>query len=133
MSFIEILADESKPFDWQFIDGAGKSFETVFTLKMLDDETEAKLKAKHKKTVFINHQPHTQYADGYTDDILDTVIVGWSKLYARKASGDKVEVPCERQYKLALPDRVRAKIIEITVGKEAAMSEGLLDSKSTGS
>lgn len=129
MSFITILDDESQPFQWQYTDGNGQKTETVFTLQILDSETEERLKAKHRKVEYIQHQPHTTYP-GYTDDMIDHVIVNWSKLYARKSDGTLVEVECTRARKLALPDRLRARIIELTVGKEAAMSEGLLDSKS---
>lgn len=124
-SFITILAPEAKkPIPWQYTDpDTGKTADTVFYLRQIPDETNKVFRKRHTTNEWKNGvQRTTTDGDAYGDDLIDFAIVDWDGLYALDADGERVKVPCDRKYKVNLPEKVKGEIIRLCLGKELAQA-----------
>lgn len=121
--FITILDPSAKkPIPWQYRDpNTGKVADTVFYLRQIPDDTNKVFRERHTDKEWKNGQQRTTInQDGYGHDLIDYAIVDWSDLYALDDKGNRTSVPCDRKYKLVLPEKVQAEIIRLCLGKELA-------------
>lgn len=119
-NFITIVTPD-KTFPWQYTDPDSKvKLDTVFTLRIVPDDYQKVVREDNtRKGWDAGRRTEETEWDEFTRECLDYAIVGWEGLKTRNAAGEQVDVPCEREYKFLLPERVKAEIIRLTVGKEA--------------
>jgi hypothetical protein len=118
MSFIQIVPD-SEPFWFQPTNPqTGEQYQSQFQVRVLDDETDLRpLRRKYNKTVFHHGQRSEEFdAFGFAADVIDLAIVGWKGIYR---AGTEIELPCERKFKLALPERIKIDVMRLCANKEA--------------
>lgn len=95
---------------------SGEKSEAAFTLRVLADDQIKVLRKKHTKTEWQNGQRVTN-VDGaaLANDMIDAALVGWTGV--RDSQG--TALPCERTFKLLLPERLQVEIVRLCAGKEA--------------
>ena len=129
--FIEIVEDGDVR-DWQYTNPEnGQKFDSVFQLRIAPDDVQKIWKRKYTTKEF-NRGVRNEVVDWvkYNQDALDYCIVGWEGV---KREG--VDLPCEREWKLRLPEMVKAEIIRLCIGKELgeiAVGEGDGQAEGTG-
>lgn len=115
MSFLTIVQpDETFPYTPTLADGAPS--DSRLTLRVLSDVQLKALRKKHTKQEWAQGQRVTTTdAVAMADDLVDAAIVAWTGI--RDTSG--AELPCERTFKLLLPERVQADVVRLCAGKDA--------------
>ena len=119
MSFLRIVQpDETFPYTPTFQDGSPS--DTRLTLRVLSEAQTRGLRKKHTKTEWQNGQ-RLQSVDGaaMADDMIDAAIVAWTGVLDTAGKA----LPCERTFKLLLPERVQVEIVRLCAGKEAGSTE----------
>lgn len=119
MSFLRIVQpDETFPYTPTFQDGSPS--DTRLTLRVLSEAQTRSLRKKHTKTEWQNGQ-RVQSVDGaaMADDMIDAAIVAWTGVLDTAGKA----LPCERVFKLLLPERVQVEIVRLCAGKEAGAAE----------
>lgn len=119
MSFLRIIQpDETFPYTPTFQDGSAS--DTRLTLRVLSEAQTRTLRKKHTKTEWQNGQ-RVQNLDGpaMADDMIDAAIVDWTGVVDTQGK----PLPCERTFKLLLPERVQVEIVRLCAGKEAGAHE----------
>lgn len=109
------ITDDGDVQTWQFKHPeTGKVFDSVFKLRIVPSDLQRVLRRKYTKFEFVRGQrvENLDWA-AFMDDCLDHAIVGWSHVKT-----NDVDVPCERRFKLLLPEAVKQEIIRLCVGKE---------------
>ena len=98
----------------------GSKSEASFTLRVLADDQIKTLRKRHTKTEWANGQ-RLQNVDGaaLANDMIDAALVSWSGV--RDSKGQPL--PCERTFKLLLPERLQVEIVRLCAGKEAGFGE----------
>ena len=120
MSFLRIVQpDETFPYTPTFHDGSPS--DTTLTLRVIGEAQTRALRKKHTKVEWVNGQ-RVSSVDGMAlgEDIIDAAIVAWEGVLDTKGQ----PLPCERTFKLLLPERVQADIVRQCAGKEAGAWEG---------
>ncbi len=116
--YLEIIDDDA-PFDFRPVDEeTGEASDTVFQLRVLPDADQRRLDKQHTKPTFDKKARRMvdKRDDGaYVADVLDTVIVGWSGVKSARTGTD---IPCSREMKARLPERLKVEILRLAVGKE---------------
>jgi len=121
MSYITIIQpDETFTHVPRLPDG-GPS-DASFTLRVLSDDQVKAFRKKHTTHQWVNGQ-RVQNVDGMAlaNDMIDAALVGWSGV---KDSAGK-DLPCERAFKLLLPDRVQIEVVKLCAGKDAGFGDGV--------
>ena len=105
MSYARSGQSEDGTFEWKFTDpDTEETYESTFTLRRLPREESQRLKGKHTRKKWIDHQPDYELDRGaFTDDALDYCIVDWTGVRGLKSNEEQ---PCIRKHKLVLPVRV---------------------------
>lgn len=112
--FIQIT-DDGDVQTWQFKHPeTGRAYDSTFRLRIVPSDLQRVLRRKYTKFEFVRGQ-RNEVLDwaAFMDDCLDHAIVGWSDV---KSKG--IDIPCERRFKLLLPEAVKQEIIRLCVGKE---------------
>ena len=112
--FIEVVED-GEVRDWQYTNPeTGQQFDSVFHLRVAPDEIQKVWRKKYTTREF-NRGQRVENVDWvkYNQDALDYCIVGWEGVRAKGT-----DLPCEREWKLRLPEMIKAEIIRLCVGKE---------------
>lgn len=119
-SFITIIENPRDTLPWRYIDpDTGQKFDTEFELRLIPDDTNTIFRKRHTRTEWKNGQRREEVnGDGYGDDLIDYAIVGWQGMYAVNREGQRSEIPCERKYKVMLPEKIKAEVIRLCLGKE---------------
>lgn len=125
MSFIQILDDSQPTFPWKYTDpDTNDTAETVFYLRQMPEDMEKQIRARHTKDRW-KRGVRTEDFDtrAYGIDCLNYCIVSWEKLFVIKTdrTGNVVSrKEAERDLALikALPEKLKAEIIRVCVGKE---------------
>jgi hypothetical protein len=115
MSYLTIIQpDETFTHTPRLPDGSPS--EAKLTLRVLADAEIKTLRKKHTKTEWQNGQ-RVSNVDGaaLANDMIDASIVGWSGVHDSKG----VPLPCERTFKLLLPERLQVDVVRLCAGKEA--------------
>jgi len=127
MSFLSILAEPEKPFEWIYTDPDTKKRypATVFTLVQLPDEAVKEIRARHTTVERTGHS-RDELVDNrdFSDDVLDAAIKSWTGMYAARGE-TKQPLECTRAMKLALPTKVKAEILRVVLGKEAGLEQAV--------
>lgn len=125
-SFITIIENPRDTFRWHYSDpDTGQRFDTEFELRLIPDDTNTVFRKRHTRTEWKNGQRREEVnGDGYGDDLIDYAIVGWQGMYAVNREGQKSEIPCERRYKVMLPEKLKAEVIRLCLGKELGQALG---------
>jgi hypothetical protein len=120
--FLTIVEDDDIfPFVWEEFDG------TTFDLRIVSDDRHKTIRRQHTKTKFNQGQRHeiTDWT-AVTEACLEYAIANVRGLKARGKSGEpvdldfaKLEHARQNQIKALLPERCKAEIIRLCVGKEA--------------
>jgi len=100
----------------------GSLADTTLTLKVLSEAQTRALRKKHTKHEWANGQ-RIQTVDGaaMADDMIDLALVAWTGV--RDSHGQAL--PCERAFKILLPERVQVEIVRLCAGKDVGFgSEG---------
>ena len=99
----------------------GSKSDASFTLRVLADDQIKALRKRHTKTEWANGQ-RLQNVDGaaLANDMIDAALVSWRGVKDSKGT----ELPCERAFKLLLPERLQVEIVRLCAGKEAGFGEG---------
>ena len=127
MSFIRILTNEQETFDWVYTDpDTGKKFpDTKFKLRMLQPSETRRLQRDHTTYRRRRGGGREEVFDdrGYVDDALDLCIVSWEGVQGseRDKDGNFVDkvLPCERKYKLMLPEPLKIEIGRVCFNRDA--------------
>jgi hypothetical protein len=108
-----VQPDETFLYTPTFQDGSPS--EATLTLRVLSEAQTKTLRKKHTKAEWVNGQ-RVQTVDGaaLADDMIDAAILGWTGVVDTKS----VALPCERTFKLLLPERVQAEVVRRSAGKE---------------
>ncbi len=117
--FIEII-EPDEVVDYRFRDEeTGEVSQSVVKVRVLADDRVREIEKRHTERVF--NKKTRSYEDKlktgpYIDDVLDAAVVDWADVFNKR--GGQL-LPCERRYKLAMPERIKTEIVRIAVGKEA--------------
>jgi hypothetical protein len=117
--FIEIV-ENNDIVGWQYVNPDTKQqYDSQFNLRVADKDVQKKWKKKYTR-VEMSRSGRQEIVDwaGYNEDALDFCIVGWTGV-RRKG----VDLPCEREWKLLLPEMVKAEIIRLCIGKELGQAQ----------
>ncbi len=118
--FIRIVKDNTVT-DWRFTDpDTKKTYETVFKLRPVPEDTQKKYRKAHT-TFDRDRSGRHEVLDvtAYVNDCLNYGIVDWDVVQVRdEDTGKVIELPCEREWKISLPEVVKAGIIRFCVGRE---------------
>jgi hypothetical protein len=123
-AYIEIV-EESDTFPWQYTDADGVTYATKFELRLLPETLDKKWRReltsidrkKGQRAEVLNWDAYSQRALGYC-------VVNVSGL--RRRGGDEIVFKTgavELRYLLLLPEKVKAEIIRLCVGKEAGLQD----------
>jgi hypothetical protein len=117
VSFLHILEPTEtfwhRPVDRQ----SGEPSDSRLQLRVLDDEDLTRFRKRATKTAFKHGQRVEDFDPvAFAADVVDHAIVAWENV---KRGRTEEVLPCERVYKLLLPERVQAEIIRLCAGKEA--------------
>jgi len=127
MSFLSILAEPEKPFEWIYTDPDTKKryHETVFSLVQIPDDEVKAIRAQHTTIERTGHS-RDELTDNkdFSNDVLDRAIKGWTGMYAARGE-TKQPLECTREMKLALPTKVKAEILRVVLGKEAGLEQAV--------
>lgn len=116
MPFIQIVEDNA-PFRWVPEAEDGTPTDSAFTLQVLAEDVLGALRKKHTHSAFKHGQRVEDFDSfGFAADVVDKAIVGWEGVYR---AGTDETLPCERRYKLALPERLKVEVLRLCAGKEA--------------
>lgn len=116
MGFIQIV-DEHQTFTWQPEAEDGSRLESVLTLQVLAEDTLKALRKKHNQVVFKHGQRVDDFDSfGFTNDVVDKAIVSWEGVFK---GGTDDPLPCTREVKLKLPERLKIEIVRLCAGREA--------------
>lgn len=112
MGVLTILQpDESFPYRVEGHD------EAVLTLRIL---TDAQIKAARKKATTTKWHNGQRIEDfdpyGFAEDVLDAAVASWTGV----CGSDGLPLPCTREIKAMLPDRVKVAIVKMCASKEPA-------------
>lgn len=122
MATITILEDETFPY--QYVDAdTGVVFDTTFTLREVPEDVEQAARRKHTPRKWHRGRDvgELNWA-AFSADMLDYAIVSWDKLVGiSRVNGVRVErdLPCVREHKARLPERVKADILRVALGRDA--------------
>src|SRR5262249_49097798 len=109
--FVSIVEDD-RPFDWSPVDEeSGETYESVFQLRIVDDDTDKVIRKRHTRQVFDKKLRRTVdqlELAGYLADVIDFAIVGWTKVKNAR-TGD--ELACTAALKTRLPEKWKAEIL----------------------
>ena len=127
MAFISIV-EEQDTFLYHPVDpSTGQQTETTLTLRIVPDDQLKILRRKHTQTKWEHGQRvETIEPISYGCDLVDYAIVDWTGVKAKSTGG---ELPCERKYKLLLPERVQGEVIRRCAGKEGGDEDSAVASK----
>lgn len=118
--FIEI-ADNDVVTPWQFKNPeTGVTFASTFLLRVVPSDEQRRLRKRHTKYEFVRgaRQENFDWA-AFSDDCLDYAVVDWREVKQRGQ-----DLPCERFYKLLLPEAVKQEITRLCLGKELGQVQG---------
>ncbi len=116
MAFIQIV-EPDQTFPYTPLDESGRKLESQFELRLLTEDELTQLRKRHNSYVWKNRQRLEEFDRfGFAADVVDKAIVSWSRV--RRAGTDE-DLPCERKYKLLLPERLQVEILRLCAGKEA--------------
>jgi len=121
MSYLTILQpDETFPYTPRLPDGSPS--DAALTLRVLSDPQVQTLRKKHTRQEWVNGQrvPNVDGA-GLANDMIDTAIVAWSGVKDSKGT----DLPCVREFKLLLPERVQVDVVRLCAGKDAGFEAGV--------
>ena len=94
----------------------GSPSEAKFTLRVLADAEIKALRKKHTVKEWQNGQRVATVDGGsLANDMIDASIVGWSGVNDSKGA----PLPCERTFKLLLPERLQVEVVRLCAGKDA--------------
>ena len=98
----------------------GNASDARFTLRVLGDQQIKALRKKHTKSEWLNGQ-RVQTVDGgeLANDLIDAALVGWTGVQDSKGTA----LPCERAFKLLLPEKLQVEIVRLCAGKEAGYEQ----------
>ena len=115
MSYLTIIQPDDT-FSYRPTLPDGSTSESVLTLKVLSDAQTRALHKRHTTREWVNGQ-RLQAVDGaaMADDMIDAAVVAWTGVKDRAGQA----LPCERAWKLLLPERVQVEIVRLCAGKEA--------------
>jgi hypothetical protein len=115
MSYITIIQPE-ETFTHRPMLPDGSLADTTLTLKVLSESQTRALRKKHTKHEWLNGQ-RVQTVDGaaMADDMIDAALVAWTGVKDSRGQA----LPCERAFKILLPERVQVEIVRLCAGKEA--------------
>lgn len=94
----------------------GTKSEATLTLRVIGEAQQTALRKKHTATSWQNGQ-RVQQTDSLAlaNDLIDAAIVGWTGVQDSHGKA----LPCERMFKLLLPERLQAEVVRLCAGKEA--------------
>lgn len=124
--FVTIITDEIIR-DWHYVDDRGVRWVSSFDLRPLPPSVRTKLEKKHTKVHYTRRgREETLDAVSLMYDSLDYAIVAWrgvkTKVHAVPNDPNSPlidrDLPCEREYKIMLPDGVRQAIFALCVTRE---------------
>lgn len=116
MGFIHIV-DETDTITWQPESEDGTKLDSVLTLQVLSDKQLSDLRKRHNKTAFKHGQRVEDFDSfGFTNDVVDAAIVGWTGVFR---GGTDDPLPCTREVKLRLPERLKIEVVRLCAGREA--------------
>lgn len=121
-NFITIVEpEETVPWRWKNPD-TGVVADTIFHLRLVPDDLQ-KVWKEQVTTRKWEHNRRTEDInwDPFTDECLDYAIVKWEGVRHPRTQQD---LPCTREYKLLLPERIKAEIARLCVGKELGSVAG---------
>ena len=92
--------------------------EAVLTLRVPGEAQVDALRKRHRTTKFV-HGARTEDFDAFAfaADVLDVSIVNWRGVCAQGGE----PLPCTRETKGLLPERVKAEVVRLCLGKEAGL------------
>lgn len=113
-NLIEIVRPE-ETHKWKFVDPSTKQqYDSEFELRVVGKELERSLRKKHTRVEFNRHGRNEVVDTGeFVDDVIDYAIVNWSGVRHQGR-----ELPCTKEFKIMLPEIVRAEVIRLCLGKE---------------
>jgi hypothetical protein len=117
--FVEI-AEPEDVFPWQYTDPDTKQkFASVFHLRIVPEDIQTFYRKQYTKPTW-DAGRRVEDVDwaAFTNDCLDYCITKWEQVKSRG-----VDLPCERKYKVLLPDRIQTEIIKLCVGKELGRAQ----------
>lgn len=120
-TYIELLPDD-QTFVWQPTDpDTGRKPDSQFTLRRLTGQELVKITDSHTARKWVRGRLRESSNDrAIAEDVIDAAIVDWADLYVRGENGSgRQAVPCERRYKLLLPEWIKAEIIQMCGGGDA--------------
>lgn len=112
--FIEI-ASEDDLIPWQFVHPDTKErWDSVLHIRIVPNDLQRRLKDRFTKPDFRRGQKYEDFNwPLFMDECLDYAIVRWEGV---KRKGE--DLPCEREWKLRLPELVKAELIRLCIGRE---------------
>ena len=119
MSYLTIIQpDETFPYTPTL--PSGEPSEAQIILRVIGDEQTRVLRKKHTKVEWVNGQ-RISNVDGLAlaEDLIDAAIVRWSGVKDSRGT----DVPCERAFKLLMPERIQLEVMRLCAGKEAGFSQ----------
>ena len=118
MACIAIL-DSDEPFDWSPIKPeTGERSESVFSLRIVTDEVDRKLRLAHTRPAFdktLRAMVDQLDLSAYTLAVIDAAIVDWRNV---KAASTGADLPCTVAMKARLPERLKSEILRLCANKE---------------
>lgn len=122
-SFLEIVTDDDV-IRWQFTDPDTKQvYDSIFNLRVVPEALKRSWDKKFTE-VEITRRGREEKLDtwAFIEQCLDYAIVSWENVQRQG-----VDLPCTREWKVRLPEVVKAAIIRLCVGKElgAAVERGV--------
>ena len=127
MNFVRILTNESGVFRWFYTDPESdqKFDQSEFMLRMLSRDVARRLEKKHtrrKRRRGTFEEELDKF--GFADDCLDHCIVDWKGVKGLELKEDgsyeESDLPCTRDYKLALGEGIKAEIARKCFGRNAS-------------
>jgi len=129
--FVQII-DTDEAFDWQPTDDeTGKQYDSVFQLRIVNDDVDKDLRKKRTRRVWDKKQRRqVDELDeaAYVGDLLEHAIVGWTGIKGTKGN----DVPCTADMKTRLPERWKTEILRMCAGKEGGAVAAEQEKKHSG-
>ena len=95
--------------------------DAVLTLRVPGDPQVDVFRKRNRSTKWVNGQHVEEFdAFAFAADIVDASIVCWVGVVAQGGQA----LPCERATKLMLPEKVKAEVVRLCLGKEAGLEGG---------